>query len=206
MRVKGRVKEWRDEKGFGFVEPSLPGPDVFVHINSFQRANRRPRVGDLLTYELGQDPRGRPRAERVAFSLDASKINRVESRARSRTWMTPLALMVLGGLGTAWMMGRLPAAILSLYLAASLAAFLMYAWDKVAATGGRWRTQESTLLLVGLIGGWPGALIAQQKFRHKTAKESFQAAFWLTVMVNAAAVGWLFATDFVLLEELLPRT
>lgn len=206
MRAKGRVKEWRDEKGFGFVEPSLPGPDVFVHINSFQRANRRPRVGDLLTYELGQDPRGRPRAERVAFSLDATKTPPVDTRPRGGTWMVPLALMVIGGLGVAWTTGRLPLAILGLYLATSLAAFLMYAWDKVAATGGRWRTQESTLLLVGLIGGWPGALIAQQKLRHKTAKASFQATFWLTVLINAAALGWLFATEFVLLEQILPRT
>ena len=55
------------------------------------------------------------------------------------------------------------------------------------------RTSESTLHSVDLLGGWPGALIAQQQFRHKTVKTSFQQIFWVTVLVNiaVAAVVWL---------------
>lgn len=206
MRMKGRVKDWRDDKGFGFVEPSLPGPEVFVHVNSFQRRGRRPQVGDLLTYELGQDSRGRPRAEQVAFSLDAIRVTRVETRAKGRIWPVPLALLVLVGLSATWIAGRLPSEVFGLYLLSSPVAFLMYGWDKVAATGGRWRTQESTLLLVGLMGGWPGALIAQEKIRHKTAKASFQATFWFTVLINVSVLGWLFSTDFALLDKILQRS
>jgi uncharacterized membrane protein YsdA (DUF1294 family) len=66
-----------------------------------------------------------------------------------------------------------------------------YAIDKSAAVSGRWRTPEQTLHLFSLAGGWPGALLAQQVLRHKTSKESFIAAFWLTVLLNAAAfVAW----------------
>jgi uncharacterized membrane protein YsdA (DUF1294 family) len=42
-----------------------------------------------------------------------------------------------------------------------------------------------------LFGGWPGALIAQQQFRHKTVKASFQSVFWVTVFVNVAVAAWL---------------
>ena len=48
---------------------------------------------------------------------------------------------------------------------------------------------ESTLHLFDLLGGWPGALIAQQQFRHKTVKASFQAGFWMTVVLNVALMA-----------------
>lgn len=35
------------------------------------------------------------------------------------------------------------------------------------------------------------AFIAQQKFRHKTKKTSFQITFWVTVILNNAALIWL---------------
>ena len=77
----------------------------------------------------------------------------------------------------------------------SLIAFITYALDKAAARAGRWRTQESTLHLLALIGGWPGALLAQRQFRHKTAKTSFLVIFWATVLLNCGALGWLLTAN-----------
>lgn len=81
--------------------------------------------------------------------------------------------------------------ILFLYLAASLAAFIAYAKDKSAAQNDQWRTPENTLQLLSLIGGWPGALIAQRWLRHKTSKASFQLVFWATVILNSSTLVWL---------------
>jgi len=67
----------------------------------------------------------------------------------------------------------------------------VYAVDKSAAKKGIWRTQESTLHLLSLTGGWPGALVAQQKLRHKSKKESFRLVFWATVVLNLGAFVWL---------------
>lgn len=75
----------------------------------------------------------------------------------------------------------LPGAI---YLAMSLAAFFLYWRDKHQARADGWRTPEKILHGVELLGGWPGALIAQQVFRHKTRKLSFQAVFWLIVLLH----------------------
>lgn len=86
---------------------------------------------------------------------------------------------------------RLPGWIWAWHAAASLLCFALYAADKSAARAGRWRTPESTLLTVGLIGGWPGGLAAQHLLRHKSAKPSFRAAFHLTVLVQLAALSWL---------------
>lgn len=76
------------------------------------------------------------------------------------------------------------------YLLASAACFAMYAIDKSAARAGRWRTSESTLLLMGLAGGWPGAALAQQWMRHKSSKPSFRARFWATVGLNIGAFAY----------------
>jgi len=70
------------------------------------------------------------------------------------------------------------------YALASLACFGAYALDKSAARSRARRSPERTLLLLGLVGGWPGALLAQRILRHKTAKASFQVKFWLTVAAN----------------------
>lgn len=87
--------------------------------------------------------------------------------------------------------GRLPLAVFGLYTGASLLAFALYAWDKSAARGGRWRTAESTLHLIALLGGWPGSLLAQRVLRHKSSKASFLVAFRATVIVNCGVLGWL---------------
>jgi uncharacterized membrane protein YsdA (DUF1294 family) len=81
----------------------------------------------------------------------------------------------------------LPSAVGLAYGLASIACFALYARDKAAARRGDRRTPERHLLLLGLAGGWPGGLLAQQWLRHKTVKRPFRQAFWLTVGLNLAA-------------------
>jgi uncharacterized membrane protein YsdA (DUF1294 family) len=82
------------------------------------------------------------------------------------------------------MVWHVPHSVALLYLGCSLACCVAYALDKSAAQAGRWRISENTLLMLGLAGGWPGAILAQQLLRHKTSKRSFQTAFWFTVVLN----------------------
>lgn len=78
----------------------------------------------------------------------------------------------------------LPWWIPALYGVLSLVTFAAYGLDKRAARRSAPRTSEQNLLTLGALGGWPGALVAQQTFRHKTRKRSFRRAFWTTVVVN----------------------
>lgn len=73
----------------------------------------------------------------------------------------------------------------------SMVAFVAYGLDKAAAKEGRRRTPERTLHLISLAGGWPGALIGQRVFRHKTRKQPFRTIFWGTVVANLVVVTWL---------------
>lgn len=80
----------------------------------------------------------------------------------------------------------LPLLVGAAYVVTSLTCFVAYALDKSAAQSGAWRTPERTLLVLGLVGGWPGAVLAQQWLRHKSAKRSFRRMFWATVAANVA--------------------
>lgn len=94
-----------------------------------------------------------------------------------------LCALPLGGSVNMLLTGgsRLP---LLAYAIASVLAFSLYWYDKQQARTGQWRTPENVLHGVELLGGWPGALVAQQLFRHKTRKVSYQVFFWLIVALH----------------------
>ena len=69
-------------------------------------------------------------------------------------------------------------------LAINALTFFLYWQDKRAARAGGWRTPEYVLLLAGLLGGTLAAIAAQQRFRHKTRKGSFQFKFWALTLVQ----------------------
>ncbi len=100
-----------------------------------------------------------------------------------RLYFYPVALLLLGLAASYWL-AYTPPLLSLLYLLASVVSYWLYAKDKRAAKAGEWRVPEKTLHLSALLGGWPGALIAQQRLRHKTQKLSFQLVFWVTVVLN----------------------
>lgn len=79
--------------------------------------------------------------------------------------------------------------LLGVYALMSVLCFITYGMDKRAAQAGRRRVPESRLHWLEFLGGWPGALLAQQVFRHKTSKGGYQFDFWL--IVGAHGLLWL---------------
>ncbi len=199
VRMTGELTTWNDERGFGFVAPSVGGPDVFVHISAFRDASLRPALGDDVGYELEFSPEGKPRASRAELVSRTAE----PEQAQTRTWQRPAALTpsnrtgrlsYIAVLGFAaifvlvWLFViPLPLWVPTLYVGMSIVTFIAYALDKRAAATASWRVAEGSLLALGLAGGWPGAIVAQQVFRHKTVKVSFQVVFWVTVVVNVIA-------------------
>lgn len=80
-------------------------------------------------------------------------------------------------------------AALALSAIASLISFVLYGFDKRRARLDGDRVPEKRLHLFALLGGWPGAMLAQKVFRHKTVKTRFRIVFWLTVACHVVAVG-----------------
>lgn len=76
-------------------------------------------------------------------------------------------------------------------LVMSLITLVVYAIDKSAAQRGARRVPENTLHLLALLGGWPGALLAQRWLRHKSIKVPFLILFWITAIINIAITALL---------------
>lgn len=188
MRHEGKLTEWNDAKGFGFITPAAGGPRVFVHISAFPRGGRRPTLNEPVIYQLTQDSQNRPKAQKAAY-LKAAR--HASPRSKGLTLACAIAAAFFALLAALSATGHVPMQLLAAYALLSMITFAMYGIDKAAAGKGRRRTPEATLLFAGLIGGWPGALVAQRLFRHKTRKQPFQAIFWCGVVVNCGVLGWL---------------
>jgi len=183
MRLVGRISDWNDEKGFGFVVPHDGGPRAFVHIKAFQRGSRRPVDGDLISYDSAKDAKGRVNATNIRFA--GQKIE--EPKSPRSIPRIPIALGFMALVVFCVATGRAPFFLLATYVVMSIISYMAYCWDKDAAKKGAQRVPEANLHLMDLLCGWPGGLLAQHQSRHKTIKSSFQSVFWLTVFLNVIA-------------------
>ncbi len=188
----GVLTEWNDERGYGFITPYGGGEKVFLHIKSVRSSARRPKVGEQFYYKLTTDERGRPRAE------DAYQPVLDEKRS------TPFHHSILKGLSYFWPLAIIPAFVMIAitgnftvglcvaFVINSLLTILFYWEDKYLAQYKYWRIPEKCLHIWELLCGWPGALFAQQAFKHKRSKISFIFAFWICVIINVMVLSWLY--------------
>ncbi|WOE41399.1 DUF1294 domain-containing protein [Acinetobacter chinensis] len=199
MRDQGRLVEWFDEKGYGFIQPEDASKDrVFLHIKDFSRPGPRPIVGCALEYVVQLDGQGRYKARQVTY-LKATQTQKKPSRAQpSVSHASPRLqgmqilsvayIVVLAGLVLA---GKLQGMILLFISIINVMTYWMYAQDKEAAQQNNRRVPENTLHLLSFLGGWPAAWLAQQRLRHKTQKQPFRQIYFCTIGFNILLILWL---------------
>lgn len=199
MRSKGVISKWNDDRGYGFIMPDGGSGEVFVYIKSFRHQYKRPRINDGVVFEIQSGADGKRKAIDVAFT-------RGKTLSDPRSVKTILALgLVCCVLSAIFVLGEkniFPAGIFGFYVLACVVTFCAYAIDKSAAKNDRGRISENLLHLLELVGGWPGALVAQRLLRHKSIKYSYQIAYWLCVVGNILLLAWLVSTGH--LNELVP--
>lgn len=212
MHKQGTIQRWDNARGFGFIRSPHTTADIFFHAKDCQGL-WSPRLGASVLFEEitvgGKGPRAmavRPYSGENAPQAGTAPARRnPHTAARSGARAAPhgtvgspvsFALLCLAWLGLlAWGAGsqRLPLWVLGAALGLNLLTFFVYWVDKHAAQTGQWRTKEDTLHLFSLLGGWPGAGVAQSILRHKSRKASFQATYWATVLAHGAGLlAWLF--------------
>ena len=180
-RDKGRVVTWKDDQGYGFIAPDKGGGDLFLHIREFRTRGRRPVEGDIVSFDAERGADGKWRA--VAVHLGDAPWS-----PTTVAFVAALAFLLTLSLMAGW--GRAPVWVLGLYAVMSVWTFFAYRFDKLRAGGDKRRVPESTLHLLELFGGWPGALAAREWYRHKTRKVSYRIVFWLITLLHLVFWGW----------------
>ncbi|NOI98724.1 DUF1294 domain-containing protein [Vibrio kanaloae] len=179
--IKGKVIEWNDSKGYGFISSVGDELKVFFHISSVTNRGYRPKLQDSVTFEVTEDNKGRLNAENVivqgvnGFPFDV---------------LFGFSFLVAATASVIVFNGE--KILIPLYIVLSIFTYFMFAWDKQAALSGDWRTPEKTLHMLSLLGGWPGALLAQFQLRHKSRKQPFKFILWVAIILNVCGFLWLF--------------
>ena len=181
QRETGVVKAWNGDRGFGFVQRT-GADDLFLHVKAFPRDAVEPAVGNRVTFVVETQPDGKLRAARAQYA----DVPYVPPTRPTSPILGALAILAFAAIYVLvdlnW--GPVPLWVLFAYLGVSAVTFGAYAIDKSAARLRQRRVAETSLILLGMFGGWPGGILAQQLLRHKTAKLSFRAVFWMSVLLN----------------------
>ncbi|ENU29078.1 hypothetical protein F991_03208 [Acinetobacter sp. CIP-A165] len=197
MRDQGRLVEWFDDKGYGFIQPNDAKKErVFLHIKDFVRTGPRPIVGCALDYLVILDERGRYRAQQVVY-LKASQVIEHKAAPVRPTTATGWSPMKVGiGVYIVFMViasfsKLLPPFTLLFVSLMNALSYWLYSQDKEAAQLGNRRIPEQTLHIVDSLGGWCAGWLAQQKLRHKTQKQPFRKIYFCTIAFHILLICWL---------------
>jgi len=205
MRDQGRLVEWFDEKGYGFIQPNDASKDrVFLHIKDFARQGPRPIVGCALEYTVLLDGDGRYRAQQVTYlkaSQTKKNVSKLKLSKQPAQKLKPMQIACVGyilALAVFTIVGLLSGMVLLFISIINAITYWMYAQDKEAALQGNRRVPEQALHVLSFLGGWPTAWLAQEKLRHKTQKQPFRKIYFCTIALNILLILWLISPFNVL--------
>lgn len=178
--MNGQIVDWNDAKGYGFISSIDHERHVFFHISSVRNRNYRPKLNDSVIFDVTEDKQGRLRADHVVVQgVNGFPLT---------LWFS-FSFLVVATVSVIVFNGVL--VMIPLYIALSILTYFMFAWDKQAAQDARWRTSENMLHILSLLGGWPGALLAQCQLRHKSRKQPFKLILWMIIGLNIGGFVWL---------------
>ena len=96
--VKGVLKTWKEDRGFGFIKPDDDGKDIFIHISSLKGVSRRPTTGDVIYYQVAKDNRGKYKAINAQIegvSIAEDKAGDLLKISSSKKWTIAMAVGLL---------------------------------------------------------------------------------------------------------------
>jgi uncharacterized membrane protein YsdA (DUF1294 family)/cold shock CspA family protein len=169
--LTAKIVEWDRQKGYGFVR--VGEQRIFLHKNNFAERHKKPEAGDAIRFVMGKDAKGRPCATNAVHVNDGGRITFLNVLMVAALLVLPIMALQRRGLNLRW--------VAAYGIVLSAMTYWAYARDKRRAHNKEWRLPEAQLHLMELLGGWPGAFLAQRRLRHKCSKGSFLFVFWLIV-------------------------
>lgn len=188
IRKKGILTTWNDDKGYGFITPVGEKKEIFVHISEYQGY---PLLNDRVSFTLSKDKSGRDCAINT-IKFDVAKLT---SQIKKTNHISTFSILII----TIFLLllfyliqdKKIATYIIIYYILIGIFTFYTYSKDKDFSQDGNWRVSEKRLHLLSMMGGWLGALIAQDKLNHKSSKKRFKIFFLITIMLNIALLFYI---------------
>ncbi len=98
--IKGVLKTWKEDRGFGFIKPDNGGKDIFIHISALKGVSRRPVTGDVIYYQSAKDNHGKYKAinariEGVEIIEEGSDNFSVAPSNIKKVWLIGMVLAII---------------------------------------------------------------------------------------------------------------
>nr|WP_315242237.1 DUF1294 domain-containing protein [uncultured Albidiferax sp.] len=197
MKKKGKIHHWNTSRGMGFIRSPQTGYDVLFRIKDY-RGSALPREGETVWFDEVTSVHTKPHAIGVSTVSGNADVHSTRPRhyigrkSNARPYVMLLFLWVVLGIWGVWSY-RLSIWLVAAVLGLNLLTVLAYATGPQSTRHRRWWTPaEPVLHLLSLLGGWPGAGLAQAILRYRSRTPLFATLYWCTVVVHLALLlGWL---------------
>ena len=175
--MQGIVVHYNKEKGYGFIDSEEHDENIFIHYSEIENASKLSQ-GQSVKFQVKKTSKG---------------LSAINLEAGVKQYSPYLIFGGVSFLTTSVSFALLYQniqPILAYFIAINFTTFLLYGYDKFISSGEKLRVPEYNLHALALLGGSPAGLSAQNFFRHKTVKGSFQLIYWLIVVVQIALFYW----------------
>ncbi|MDO4895782.1 MAG: DUF1294 domain-containing protein [Moraxella sp.] len=202
---QGHIVKFDDKRGFGFIQFKAFDKELFFHIKGF-KAHRNPVIGEQVLFDVEADKQGRPMAVNIQEALSVAKKQQEQEQRKQKQQAYKArqerqeqkhgVLNLLCGFALIYFMvmtimsltSGVPNYLPFIYVVMSVISFVMYYQDKIKAQNSQWRTPESTLHFIDVLGGWIGATFAHKLLNHKTTKAQFRTIFYATIAIHVMVI------------------
>ena len=179
--MQGYIVNFNKEKGYGFIRSGEQEENIFVHISKVQNSETLEQSQEV-SFDIKKTERGLSAVNVIAGA-----------KQRSPYLICGIVSFLFVAVVSAYLSQKTDF-LLAYLIAINIATFLLYGYDKFISSGDRLRVPELNLQALALLGGSPSALVAQQFFRHKTIKSSFQLVYWGIVLIQVGVLVWVYKT------------
>ncbi|HAS6360803.1 TPA: DUF1294 domain-containing protein [Vibrio vulnificus] len=174
MAYKGRIAQWSQDKGNGFIK--IDGSGEMVYFNKAEVIGSA-TLDDVVTFEVERNKHGQV----VAVAVQ---------KAFVFSFAIGVAIIFLTAVFAGIWLFRYPALAVLHYFFISAVTFVICAFDVSAAKESKPRVPEVLFYILALIGGWPGAFFAHVVLSHKVGNTPFLVMSWLMALINMAGFAW----------------
>ena len=95
-QIKGTLKRWNEDRGFGFIVSDNETQDIFIHISALKNMSRRPVVGDTIYFQIQTDNTGKRQATNATIEgVQAVNKKSIKQKKKPKSSLVALYSIIL---------------------------------------------------------------------------------------------------------------